>query len=72
MERSTLIEAWTHKSFLNELGDTIYPSYERWEFLGDSVFGNFITEQLFNKFEKKNEGLLSKLKESACLWRDDV
>ena len=62
VSRSLLIEAWTHKSFLNELGDIAYPSYERWEFLGDSVFGNFITEQLFNKFDKKNEGELSKLK----------
>ena len=62
VSRDLLIEAWTHKSFLNELGENIYPSYERWEFLGDSVFGNFITEQLFNKFDKKNEGHLSKLK----------
>jgi len=62
VSKNLLIEAWTHKSFLNELGDNVYPSYERWEFLGDSVFGNFITEQLFNKFDKKNEGHLSKLK----------
>lgn len=60
--REKLIEAWTHKSFLNELGDAFFPSYERWEFLGDSVFGNYITERLFNKFEHKNEGHLSKLK----------
>jgi ribonuclease III len=60
--KGSLIEAWTHKSYLNELGDHPYQSYERWEFLGDSVFGNFITEQLFAKFQSKNEGQLSKLK----------
>ena len=33
------------------------------EFLGDSVFGNFITEQLFNKFLiKKMRVSLSKIK----------
>ncbi len=49
-EQSNLIEAITHRSFLNEHADFPYPHNERLEFLGDAVLELVVTEHLFLNF----------------------
>lgn len=56
-----LIEALTHKSFVNET-DKSKSDNQRLEFLGDSVLSLIITEYLFRKLNLSDEGILSKLK----------
>jgi len=61
---SLLIEALAHSSFGHEkLGDST-KSYERLEFLGDSVLGLIVTDTLQEKFPDLAEGKLSKLRAS--------
>lgn len=63
-------KAFTHKSALKE-----YPhlteSYERLEFIGDSVLGFVITRYLYESYPKEQEGFLTKartkLVRSECL-----
>ncbi len=55
-----LINALTHSSYSNE--HTLFPSNERLEFLGDSVLGLIVTNNLYNIFGEFNEGILSKIK----------
>lgn len=50
-----------HRSYLNE-NKNIGHSNERLEFLGDSVVGLIITENLYNSFEEFNEGDLTKIR----------
>lgn len=61
--KNLLIEALTHKSFINET-DKTKSHNQRLEFLGDSVLSLVITEHLFTHFHNWNEGVLSKLKAS--------
>lgn len=46
-DESTLIQAITHRSYLNEHTDFPYPHNERLEFLGDAVLELVVTEHLF-------------------------
>lgn len=57
-----LEEALTHRSYINVIGNEHLPSYERLEFLGDSVLGLCVAEYLFNRFGEYTEGELTKLK----------
>ena len=50
--------ALTHTSCATSPGE----SYERLEFLGDSVIGMVISDFLFSKFSEKEEGELSRIK----------
>jgi len=59
---SLLEEALTHRSFLSIPGNERLPSYERLEFLGDSVLGVCVAEYLYRRFETYSEGELTKLK----------
>lgn len=52
-------KAFTHKSAIKEADDDI-ESFETLEFMGDSVLGFIITKFLFDKFEKRQEGFLTK------------
>lgn len=52
--------ALTHGSFDAE--EDVHYSYERLEFLGDSVLNLIVSEYLFKKFPKANEGFLSKIR----------
>lgn len=56
--KNLLITAFTHSSFANE---NQVESNERLEFLGDSVLGLIVTEQIY-KTTNLNEGNLSKLR----------
>ena len=59
-----LIElALTHRSFAYESGGI--PTNERLEFLGDSVLGLIITEELYRRFPDLDESRLSPLRSSV-------
>jgi len=57
-DKQLIIEALTHKSFKKPYNN------ERLEFLGDAVLDLIVGEYLFNKFPKKDEGTLSKIRAS--------
>lgn len=57
-----LKEAVTHRSYLNENPKWGLPHNERLEFLGDAVLELIITEALFEKFPKEQEGKLTTLR----------
>ena len=51
-------KAFTHKSALKKY--TLTESFETLEFMGDSVLGFVITKMLFDRYEKEQEGFLTK------------
>lgn len=55
-------EAFTHKSYVNEHGGN---SYERLEFIGDSVLQLLTTEFLYNFYPDKQEGELTAIRQLA-------
>jgi len=57
-----LLEAFTHRSYLNEHPVENVRHNERLEFLGDAVLGLVISRFLFEKFPDKPEGELSPLR----------
>ena len=71
-----LIQAFCHRSYLNENPNFYLGNNERLEFLGDAVLELVITEDLYKKYPKKNEGELTnwraalvnarQLAETAC------
>ena len=60
--RRLLDEALTHSSYFHEFPDHDIPCYERLEFLGDSVLGFVIADELFRRFPLMNEGQLTELR----------
>jgi ribonuclease-3 len=52
-------KAFTHKSALKE-HDHLNESFETLEFIGDSVLGFVITKFLFDRYESRQEGFLTK------------
>ncbi|TSE01055.1 ribonuclease III [Skermania sp. ID1734] len=63
LEPGLLTLALTHRSYAYENGGL--PTNERLEFLGDSVLGLSITEQLYLAHPEKSEGELAKLRASV-------
>lgn len=57
---SVYVEALTHRSYANEHNQNY--SYQRLEYLGDSVLGFLTAEHLYNKYPKKHEGELTVLR----------
>lgn len=57
-----VINAIIHSSFGNEYSISSLQTYERLEFLGDSVLELLITEKLLRSFPTLSEGALSKLR----------
>lgn len=59
-------KAFIHKSVLRFLADQeieeYKTSYERFEFLGDSVLNLIIAEYIFNKYPDKEEGYLTRIR----------
>ena len=51
--------AFTHKSALKEY-EQFTESFETLEFIGDSVLGFVITKFLFDRYESRQEGFLTK------------
>lgn len=64
LDPELMILALTHRSFAHEAGDM--PTNERLEFLGDTVLGLVVTEQLYRNFPDLPEGELAK-KRSAIV-----
>ena len=63
-DKSLLIQAFTHSSFVNEQKINKKPDYERLEFLGDAVLEMLSSEYLFKKYPDKKEGEMSKIRAS--------
>ncbi|MBN2365883.1 MAG: ribonuclease III [Calditrichaeota bacterium] len=59
---SLLITAFKHRSYLNITNEERSASNERLEFLGDAVLDLVVTQYLYQKFPKRTEGQLSKIK----------
>jgi len=57
--KKILIEAFLHRSYLNEHPQISLPHNERLEFLGDAVLGLIVTEILYKKYPEKSEGELT-------------
>ena len=57
--KDLLIQAFCHRSYLNENPDFYLNHNERLEFLGDAVLELVITEYLFQKYPQKSEGELT-------------
>lgn len=60
-DRSTLVLAFIHRSFINENRD-VRDHNERLEFLGDSILGFLISDFLYKTFPQTPEGDLSSLR----------
>ena len=59
--------ALTHRSFAYEIGST--QTNERLEFLGDSVLGLIVTEELYKRFPDLDESRLSPLRSGVVNMR---
>ncbi len=57
--KDLLIQAFCHRSYLNENPDFYLSNNERLEFLGDAVLELIITEYIFKNYPKKSEGDLT-------------
>ncbi len=57
-----MVEALTHRSYLNENTKWHLPHNERLEYLGDAVLELAITESLFKKFPNEAEGKMTVLR----------
>ena len=62
--------ALRHRSIVDNDNFESYETYERLEFLGDAVLDLIVTEILFEKYPKENEGFLTKLR--AKIVRGDT
>ena len=61
-DEKLLLEALVHRSYIRTPEGRELASYERLEFLGDSVLGLVVSEELFKIYEDYSEGELTKLK----------
>ncbi len=61
-DKNLIIEALTHRSYLNEYPNWKLPHNERLEYLGDAVLELVITHELFKKFPNYQEGQLTVLR----------
>lgn len=59
---SLLEQALVHRSYLNENPEFPLPSNERLEFLGDSLLGFVIAEELYRRFPHLSEGEMTRLR----------
>ena len=57
--KQLLQQAFLHRSYLNENGSTGFSHNERLEFLGDAVLELSVTDFLYKKFPKQDEGELT-------------
>ena len=66
-DRSLMQRALSHASYANEEHNDALESYERLEFLGDSILGFVVAEYLYNTVPGKLEGELTKIRaELVC------
>ncbi len=60
--KDVLVQALTHRSFINEYREAPLQHNERLEFLGDSVLGFVVADYLFHRLPDHPEGRLSQLR----------
>jgi len=60
--KDLLIQAFVHRSYLNENNNMGLHNNERLEFLGDAILEQVVTEYLFLKYPGKSEGELTNLR----------
>lgn len=65
-----LLQALTHRSYLNENPDVVHSDNERLEFLGDALLDFVTAEHLYDHFPKLREGDLTSLR--AALVRSST
>ena len=66
-DRKLLETALSHTSYANEIFKDNLHSYERLEFLGDSILGFVTADYLFRTFPNKHEGELTRIRaELVC------
>ncbi|RNC70084.1 MAG: ribonuclease III [Desulfuromonadales bacterium] len=63
-DRDLLVEALTHRSFVNESRDKVMRDNERLEFFGDAVIGLLVGKMLLARFPESREGMLARMKAS--------
>jgi ribonuclease-3 len=61
-DKNLLIQAFTHRSYINENRNSKMKHNERLEFLGDAVLELVSTEFLYEKFPDRNEGELTAIR----------
>src|SRR3989344_3199790 len=61
-DKDLLIQAITHRSYLNENKDWKLAHNERLEFLGDAVLELVVTEYLYAQYPNKSEGELTSIR----------
>ncbi|WP_298272549.1 ribonuclease III [Geobacter sp.] len=59
-----LVEALTHRSYLNEVRESGVKDNERLEFFGDAVLGFLVGRLLLERFPESREGVLARMKAS--------
>ena len=59
-DRGLLVQALTHRSYVNDTGGTDTDSYERLEFLGDVVLRLIVSEELYRRLPECDEGDLTR------------
>jgi len=57
--KDLLIQAFCHRSYLNEKPDFYLTNNERLEFLGDAVLELVVTENIYRNYPEKSEGELT-------------
>ena len=57
--KDLLVQAFCHRSYLNENPSLKLENNERLEFLGDAVLELVVTEYLYKDYPKKSEGELT-------------
>jgi len=57
--KDLLIQAFCHRSYLNEKPDFYLTNNERLEFLGDAVLELVVTENIYQNYPEKSEGELT-------------
>lgn len=62
--KDLLLQALTHKSYINESELSESQSYERLEFLGDAILELLISERLYHMSSELSEGEMTKLRSS--------
>lgn len=62
--RDLLIEALTHRSWVNEAHGKGMKDNERFEFFGDAVLGLYVGKMLLERFPQSREGVLARMKSS--------
>ena len=68
-DKQLLQRAMTHSSYANEKLGSPAEGNERLEFLGDAVLGACVGLQLYNRYQDKEEGFLTKMRASIVCER---